>query len=152
MIRFPDLQSVGAHSTVASIATAMGLKCAWYASSLSDTVSNMHRTVTELVVATVGGGGSHTPSCLASFTCRPISAAQSRNLYGCAGIVCRGSCLYKYMVSPFPSFKTCLSLCPHTQAQTCKLEIWAFATFSPSCLKDMACLGPMTNDQSGTSR
>ena len=36
IVRFPDPQSVGAQTTVASIATAYGLKGAWYAASAQE--------------------------------------------------------------------------------------------------------------------
>ena len=40
----------------------------------------------------------------------------------------------------------------HTQKRTSKLQTWDMSGSNPSCLKDIACPGHMTNDQSFTLR
>ena len=47
IIRFPDSESVGAQTVVASIATAYGLKGAWYAANAQDLLENALRITYE---------------------------------------------------------------------------------------------------------
>ena len=49
IVLFPDPESVGAQTAVASIATAYGLKGAWYAASAGDVLANAVRIAHEFV-------------------------------------------------------------------------------------------------------